>query len=540
MKVKKQRILIVLLIMLAIVILPKGVLATTESIELKEENISGIQNKVYNGKTVTQNIVVKYNEKILQENVDYVLSYGNNNRVGQAYVTIFGTGDYTGSVHKQFSIVPPAVSSIGVKTKSNKVKISWSKTEYATGYRVYRATSKNGKYTQLTSIYDSETTSYFDTTAKSGKQYYYKVKVFSIVNNTEYRSPSSKAKSINFMKTPTLTITSYNDQTKLTWNKIENATGYKIYRATSKNGKYTRIKTIKGNKTFKYWDKNIKKEKQYYYKISVYTTINGKNVYSNYSNIQEKSPLQKTVIKSAKNSSNKNTIKWSKVSGVTGYRIYRATSKNGKYTKIKTISNNSTVSYTDKNISLGRVYYYKIRVYKTKNGTTKWGQYSDVAIVVTGSRKQQLNKVKLQPDEYLYSYYENMLKKIIKKDMSTYEKVKACYKYVVKNMYHKDGYNCKHFSATFTALVRSIGIDAYCYSGETSTGSGGYTAHTWVQLDLNGKTYIFDPSIDRHLADSAKTSVKYDRFFKTKNEVKGKYKYEGYTSWWTAWCVLDI
>ena len=31
----------------------------------------------------------------------------------------------------------------------------------------------------------------------------------------------------------------------ITWKKVNKATGYKIYRATSKNGKYKRIKTIK-------------------------------------------------------------------------------------------------------------------------------------------------------------------------------------------------------------------------------------------------------------------------------------------------------
>lgn len=508
--------------------------------KLTDNDIASIPNQKYKGKEITPNITVKYNGRTLTKDVDYTVSYFNNNQVGKATVTITGKGNYTGSIQKEFNIVPDSVKNVAVKIKSYGVKIGWSKNEYATGYQIYRATSKNGKYTKIGTNYYNATTTFKDTTAQSGKKYYYAVKSYVTYNGKEYTSPYSTVKSIVNMKTPTLTVTSYSNQAKLTWSKIENASGYKIYRATSKDGTYTRIKTITGNSTFKYWDKNVGNEKEYYYKINVYTKIDGKNVYSECSAIEQKTALQKTVVKSAKNSSSKNVITWSKVSGVTGYRIYRSTSENGKYTKIKTISNNSTFSYTDKNLSLGKVYYYKIRAYKTKSGKTQYGQYSDIATIVTGSRYQQLNKVKLQQDEYLYPYYKDTLKKIVNDKMSTYEKVKACYTYVVKNMYHKDGYNCKHFSATFTALVRSIGIDAYCYSGQTTTGSGGYTAHTWVQLDLNGKTYIFDPSIDRHLADSAKKTVKYDRFFKTQNELKGKYKYEGYTAWWTAWCVLDI
>ena len=57
-----------------------------------------------------------------------------------------------------------------------------------------------------------------------------------------------------------------------------------------------------------------------------------------------------------------NSIKlnWSKVSNSSGYQIYRSTSKNGSYKKIKTINKNSTLSYTDTNkLSSNKKYYYK-------------------------------------------------------------------------------------------------------------------------------------------------------------------------------------
>ena len=75
---------------------------------------------------------------------------------------------------------------------------------------------------------------------------------------------------------------------KISWKKVTlsykaagetgkfNVTGYKIYRASKKNGKYKLIKTIKKAGTLKYTDKKIKKGKKYFYKVRTYTKINGK------------------------------------------------------------------------------------------------------------------------------------------------------------------------------------------------------------------------------------------------------------------------
>lgn len=63
---------------------------------------------------------------------------------------------------------------------------------------------------------------------------------------------------------------------KLTWKKSSKATGYIIYRATKKNGKYKQIKVIKSWKKNSFTDKKVKSKKTYYYKIRPYKgTVNG-------------------------------------------------------------------------------------------------------------------------------------------------------------------------------------------------------------------------------------------------------------------------
>lgn len=70
-------------------------------------------------------------------------------------------------------------------------------------------------------------------------------------------------------------------------------------------------------------------------------------------------------------------IKWKKVSGASSYQIYRATSKNGTYTKIATVSSSKT-NYTNKKLTKGKTYYYKIRAVKKMNGVTAYSSYSSI------------------------------------------------------------------------------------------------------------------------------------------------------------------
>jgi len=75
------------------------------------------------------------------------------------------------------------------------------------------------------------------------------------------------------------------------------------------------------------------------------------------------------------NESNQVQLKWYKVTSAEKYAIYRATSKNGKYKKIKTTSK---LSYTDKDVKEGKNYYYKVKAIDT-NGKNTTSYYSKLA-----------------------------------------------------------------------------------------------------------------------------------------------------------------
>ena len=72
------------------------------------------------------------------------------------------------------------------------------------------------------------------------------------------------------------------------------------------------------------------------------------------------------------------TLKWKKIKGVNGYKIYRSTSRNGSYSLVKTITKAKTVKWKNKKLQKKRTYYYKIVSYKIVSGRSIDSNYSAV------------------------------------------------------------------------------------------------------------------------------------------------------------------
>ncbi len=84
-------------------------------------------------------------------------------------------------------------------------------------------------------------------------------------------------------------------------------------------------------------------------------------------------------------------LKWGKVTGASGYQIYRSTSKSGSYKPIKTVGN-STTNYTNTGLNAGKKYYYKVRGYVSHNGTKYVGAFSNIAGAKTKGTAASVSK----------------------------------------------------------------------------------------------------------------------------------------------------
>ena len=174
----------------------------------------------------------------------------------------------------------------------------------------------------------------------------------------------------------------------LKWTKATNATGYTVYYVNpDKSKKYKKYKSVsKPTVTLK----GLRATSPYYFKIVPYTKKDGKT-YKGSASVT-KTATNTAVVKGLKLLSTSSSVKisWNKNSLATGYTVYRASSlSNGKYIPYKTIKGKSKTSFTDKSVSNGKVYYYRIKAYRTYKALKKtyYSSLSNSVIAVGGLGK---------------------------------------------------------------------------------------------------------------------------------------------------------
>ncbi len=173
------------------------------------------------------------------------------------------------------------------------------------------------------------------------------------------------------------------DKITITWSAVEEATSYEIYQYNSSTKEYDSIASITG---ISYTQKNLKTGGTYTYKVRAYRTADGEKIYSPDSKtVSAKPALSKAAGVKAKNAKRKTaTVSWKKVSGASGYEVYRSTKKTAGFKKVTTIKKNSTVKYADGKLKKGKTYYYKVRAYRTVDGRKVYAAYSSAAKVKIG------------------------------------------------------------------------------------------------------------------------------------------------------------
>lgn len=164
-------------------------------------------------------------------------------------------------------------------------------------------------------------------------------------------------------------------------------------------------------------------------------------------------PMEKPILKASSISGCKVKLSWSQCTKANGYEISRSSSKDGYYYEVKEIPNKSVLTFTDSDLSVGRVYYYKVRPYLDVAGERSYGSYSTAVKVKILPSKAVLRKVtagtkkativwKKQSDVSGYQIYMSAKKN------GSYKKIKtisdaATVKYVKKGLKKKKQYYFK-------------------------------------------------------------------------------------------------
>ena len=121
--------------------------------------------------------------------------------------------------------------------------------------------------------------------------------------------------------------------------------------------------------------------------------------------------------------------------------------------------------------------------------------------------------------DQLDTLLQQVIDQVTTQAMSQEGKLRACYDYVVNTFSYERKYNfsnaagwqrqyalemltkgrgnCYNFAATFGCLAEKLGYsNVRTIAGMTGKAGGGWTPHSWVEIDMNGTTYIFDPEME--------------------------------------------
>ena len=179
-----------------------GSVSKTYSIKnnFKKATVSGISNKSYTGKNITQSITAKYNGKTLKNGTDYTVSYSSNKSIGTATVKIAGKGSYTGTITKTFKINPAKQEIQKLTSKSKAFFVDWAQKGSATGYEIQYATNSKFTSAKKVTITNKKTDKTTISKLSGKKKYYVRVRSYTTVKGTKYYGAWSASKSVTTKK----------------------------------------------------------------------------------------------------------------------------------------------------------------------------------------------------------------------------------------------------------------------------------------------------------------------------------------------------
>ncbi|MEN3009751.1 MAG: hypothetical protein ABDI20_01995 [Candidatus Bipolaricaulaceae bacterium] len=162
--------------------------------------------------------------------------------------------------------VPPTPTGLSASqgTFTDRVRLTWQAAQGATSYEVYRAPAEAGPYALLATV---TTPTHDDTQVEAGKVYWYKVRACSAAGCSALSAAVSGYAALATLPAPQNVQAS--DGTEpgkvvVTWQAVQGATHYLVYRALSQDGDYTHLATVAATT---YEDADVEPGKTYWYRV---------------------------------------------------------------------------------------------------------------------------------------------------------------------------------------------------------------------------------------------------------------------------------
>lgn len=317
----------------------------------------------------------------LHEGLEYDASYIYRVRaVRQRQRDVAAYSVYTGSVEARTEV--PVLEGVSLTVASaawNQIRLAWQAADASAGYEIERK-ADNGTYVKIADI-QAGTASYMDT-VEPGVLYTYRIRPVKQLGSQMFYGDYSGEQSVQTaLNAPAAGGVSTSDMQSLSvsWNAVEGANGYEVYRSASSGSGYTLVANLSGGEV-QYRDTGLAIENTYYYQVRAYRTAAGKTVYSGYSAEMSGTVKLSQVTGLYVQMTKYNTLQlsWNASGDAKTYEVYYSTSPDSGYKKAKTTK---STTYKFSKAKCGQTYYFKIRTYE-KIGKIKY--YSDYCEAVSG------------------------------------------------------------------------------------------------------------------------------------------------------------
>ncbi|HSZ31133.1 MAG TPA: fibronectin type III domain-containing protein, partial [Pseudonocardiaceae bacterium] len=310
-----------------------------------------------------------------------------------AAVNAVGAGQQSGeaSATPQPAVtVPGAPTGLTATGGNQSVQLSWAPPSNnggaaVTGYDVYRSTTPGGEGT--TPIATGVTTTNFtDNPLTNGTTYYYTV---AAVNSAGISPQSGEASATPGPTAPSaplsVTASGGNGSVSLAWtvpatNGGSAITGYDVYRSTTKGGEGT-TPYATGITTTSFTDSAVTNGTTYYYTVAAVNSA-GTSPQSTEASATPQAPTVPGAPTglTATGGNGSVSLSWTAPasnggSAITGYDVYRSTTKGGEGTT-PYATGITTTSYTDSAVTNGTTYYYTVAAVNSAGTSPQSGEAS--------------------------------------------------------------------------------------------------------------------------------------------------------------------
>ncbi len=400
---------------------------------------ASVGTQTYTGYKLTPWTTVTYNGMYLYEDTDFTVSYSSNLYPGTGKMVLKFKGNYSGTKTINFKIALDSIKNLKITPKGNQsVDFSWDYVP-CDQYRIYIYDTSAKKYKLIgTSEYP------FFTYRPSKALYQIKTYKFAVKAAVHTKSKSYSGKvtyksATTGLKDPNLYLATKKKSVTLKWTKNKYADGYIVYKYNNSAGDFKKYKTITNGNTTSWKDTKANSKGEYYYYLVSYDKRNSKYYYSSadyyYSSASGDSRLNGASLKSHRK-----------------IKVYNVQPKKTKYSWTYTLSNSDIKilkNFANKHFKKGMLPSEKVAItLEWINRNTKYAR---------GSAYNKIAKL---------SY--------------------------VNAIFNKKSGQCVQYNGALAAMMAYLGYDVRIVQGYRGNVKGNKWQHFWVEVVIDGQTYIME------------------------------------------------